>query len=129
MTIPAVIVCADAPAAHLSVGGLPLATRHIKELHKCGVRVFYLYGVTAIPTAMQRVRLPDDVVAHVVPPDADHLPRHLQRLLPPPGEVLLVRGDCLIDPRLLAVLLTCSRPHWLQVPESPTPTLPAAARL
>ena len=57
MTIPTVILCADAPAAHLSVGGLLLGTRHIKELYKCGVRVFYLYGVTAILTALRRTPL------------------------------------------------------------------------
>ncbi len=129
MTIPAVILFPDAPAAHLSVGGLSLGTRHIKELHKCGVRVFYLYGVTAIPTAMQRSRLPDDVVLHVVPRDGDHLPQHLQRLLHSADDVLLVRGDCLIDPRLLAELLTCTRPHWLQAPDAPIQALPAAARL
>ena len=129
MTIPPVILFPDAPAAHLSVGGLSLGTRHIKELHKCGVRVFYLYGVTAIPTAMQRSRLPDDVVLHVVPRDGDHLPQHLQRLLHSADDVLLVRGDCLIDPRLLAELLTCTRPHWLQAPDAPIQALPAAARL
>jgi 1L-myo-inositol 1-phosphate cytidylyltransferase / CDP-L-myo-inositol myo-inositolphosphotransferase len=129
MTIPAVILFPDAPAAHLSVGGLSLGTRHIKELHKCGVRVFYLYGVTAIPTAVQRSRLPDDVVLHVVPPDGDHLPQHLQRLLHSADDVLLVRGDCLIDPRLLAKLLTCTQPQWLQAPDAPIQALPAAARL
>src|SRR5215831_601212 len=136
MTIAAVILCADAPAAHLSVGGMPLSIRHIKELHTRGVRVFYLYGVTALPTARQRSRLPDDVVLHVVPPDGDSLPlagdslpQHLQRLLPTAADVLLVRGDCLIDPRLLAELLTCTRPRWLSVPQAPMPTLPAAARL
>ena len=129
MTIPAVILFADAPAAHLSVGGISLGTRHIKELHKCGVRVFYLYGVTAIPAAMQRSRLPDDVVLHVVPSAGDHLPQHLQRLLRSADDALLVRGDCLMDPRLLAELLTRTQPHWLQVPDAPMPTLPAAARL
>jgi hypothetical protein len=58
MTIPVVILCADAPAAHLSVGGIPLSIRHIKELHTRGVRIFYLYGVTTIPAAIQRARLP-----------------------------------------------------------------------
>src|SRR5215831_21019708 len=105
MTIAAVILCADAPAAHLSVGGMPLSIRHIKELHTRGVRVFYLYGVTTLPTARQRSRLPDDVVLHVVPPDGDplplagdslplagdSLPQHLQRLLPTADDVLLVR--------------------------------------
>jgi len=48
MTIPAVILFSDAPAAHLSVGGLSLGTRHIRELHKCGVHVFYRNDVTTI---------------------------------------------------------------------------------
>ena len=55
MPMPAVILCTDTSVAPLLVGGLPLATRHIKELDKRGVRVFYLYGLTALPTAM----LPD----------------------------------------------------------------------
>jgi phosphatidylglycerophosphate synthase len=129
MTIPAVILCADMPVAYLSVGGIPLVLRHIKELHKLGVRVFYLYGVAELPTAIQRSRLPDDAVFHVVPPDGDDLPQHLQRLFHTADDVLLVWGDCLIDPRLLAALLTRTPPHWLRVPNAPVQTLPAAARL
>ena len=129
MTMPAVILCADTSVAHLPVGGIPLATRHIKELYKHGVRVFYLYGLAALPTAMQRVRLPDDAVLHIVPPDEDNLPQQLRRLLHASDEILLVRGDCLIDPRLLAELLTRTPPHWLPVPGTALPTLPAAARL
>src|SRR5215468_678874 len=98
MTIATVILCADAPAAHLSVGGLPLSIRHIKELHTRGVRVFYLYGITALPTTRQRSRLPDDVVLHVVPsvgeglpPAGDPLPQHLKRLLLTADDILLVR--------------------------------------
>jgi phosphatidylglycerophosphate synthase len=128
MTMPAVIYCADASAAHL-VGGIPLGTRHIKELYKRGVRVFYLYGLTTMPTAIQRARLPDDAVVHVVPPDGDSLAQQLQRLLGTANQILLVRGDCLIDPRLLAELLTESVPHWLRVPGAPLSALPAAARL
>jgi phosphatidylglycerophosphate synthase len=129
MTIPAVILFADTPAAHLPVGGIPLGTRHIKELYKCGVRIFYLYGLTALPTAMQRSPLPKDVIVHVIPADGDNVPQHLQRLLHTSDEVLLTRGDCLIDPRLLAALLTSTPSHWLPVPGAPTLTLPAAARL
>jgi len=129
MTLPTVILFTDTPGAHLPVGGIPLGTRHIKELYKRGVRVFYLYGLTEIPTVMQPSRLPDDVVLHIVPRDADNLPQHLQRLLHTADDVLLVRGDCLIDPRLLAELLTGALPRWLQVPGAPMPTLPAAARL
>jgi 1L-myo-inositol 1-phosphate cytidylyltransferase / CDP-L-myo-inositol myo-inositolphosphotransferase len=129
MTIPTVILFADVPAAQLPVGGIPLATRHIKELYKRGVREFYLCGVTTIPTALQQARLPDDVVLHVVPLVGDALPQQLQGLLPASSDVLFVRGDCLVDPRLFAILLSQTAPHWLPVPQAPAETLPAAARL
>jgi len=129
MTIPTVILFTDVPVAQLPVGGIPLVTRHIKELYKCGVREFYLCDVTTIPTALQQAHLPDDVVLHVVPLDGDALPQQLQGLLPPSGDVLFVRGDCLVDPRLFAVLLSRTAPHWLPVPQAPAGTLPAAARL
>ncbi len=129
MTIPAVILLADVPAAQLPVGGIPLATRHVKELYKRGVREFYLCGVTAIPSAIQQARLPDDVVLHVVPLVGDALPRQLQGLLSTPDDILLVRGDCLVDPRLFTELLSRASPSWLPVPQAPADTLPAAARL
>ena len=129
MPMPAVILCTDTSVAPLLVGGLPLATRHIKELYKRGVRVFYLYGLTALPTAMRRSRLPDDAVLHIVPSKGDNFPQQLQGLLHTADEVLLVRGDCLIDPRLLAELLTRTAPHWVSVPGTVPPTPPAAARL
>ena len=71
MTIPTVILFSDVPAAHLPVGGISLAVRHIKELYKHGVREFYLCGVSAIPSALQQARLPDDVILYVVPHDRD----------------------------------------------------------
>jgi len=43
--------------------------------------------------------------------------------------VLFVRGDCLVDPRLLAELLTRISPHYLPAPQATAGTLPAAARL
>ena len=129
MPVPTVILCSDVPAAHLPVGGLSLAVRHIKELYKHGVREFYLYGVTAVPPAMQQARFPDDVVLHVVPHDRDALPFQLRALLTMPGDLLLVRGDCLVDPRLFAELLTRTAPHWLPAPPATAGTLPAAARL
>src|SRR5262245_51371929 len=98
MTMLAVILCAETSVAHFPVGGIPLATRHIKELYKRGVRVFYLYGLATLPTAMQQARLPDDAVLHIVAPDTGNLPQQLQHLLHASDEVLLVRGDCLIDP-------------------------------
>ena len=62
MTIPAVILFSDVPAAQLPVGGISLAVRHIKELYKHGVREFYLCGVSTIPPTLQQARLPGDIV-------------------------------------------------------------------
>ena len=129
MTIPAVILFSDVPATQLPVGGISLAARHIKELYKHGVREFYLCGVSTLPPALQQARLPDDVILYVVPHGGDALPYQLRELLAMPGEMLFVRGDCLIDPRLFAALLARTAPHWLPVPRAPTGTLPAAARL
>ena len=46
-----------------------------------------------------------------------------------PGEMLFVRADCLVDPRLFAALLARTSPHWLPAPLATAGTLPAAARL
>src|SRR5215510_6180587 len=124
MTISAVILFTDMPATQLPVGGIPLATRHIKELYKQGVREFYLGGVTAIPSAIQQARLPDAVVLHVVPCVGDALPQQLQGLLSTPDDLLFVRSDCLVDPRLFAALLSKEAPYWLPVPQATAGTLP-----
>src|SRR5262245_35274136 len=113
MTIPAVILFSNAPAAQLPVGGIPLAVRHIKELYKNGVREFYLCGVSTIPPALQQARWPDDVILYVVPYGPDTLPHQLRERLPMSGDLLFVRGDCLVDPRLFAALLAQTSPHWL----------------
>jgi len=127
MTIPAVIVFSDVPAAQ--VGGISLTVRHIKELYKHGVREFYLCGVSTIPPALQQARWPDDIVLYVVPHGPDTLPRQLRERLPMSGDLLFVRGDCLVDPRLFAVLLAKPDPHWLPAPSATSNLLPAAARL
>jgi phosphatidylglycerophosphate synthase len=129
MTIPAVILFSDVPAAQLPVGGIPLAARHIKELYKHGVREFYLCGVRTLPSTLQQARLPDDVVLYIVPHGTEALPHQLQELLPMPGEMLFVRGDCLVDPRLFAALLTRTSPHWLPAPRATADSLPLVARL
>ena len=129
MPIPAVILFSDMPAAQLPVGGISLAVRHIKELYKHGVREFYLCGVSTIPSALHQTRLPDDVVFYIVPHGTDTLPQQLRERLPRPGDLLLVRGDCLVDPRLFAVLLARTTPYWLPAPQATPATLPAAARL
>lgn len=129
MTIPAVMLYSNVPSAHTLVGGLPLETRHVKELHRLGVREFYLVGVAQMPPAILRSRLPDDAILHVVPHAGGNIPQQLQTLLKTPGDLLLLRRDCLIDPRLLAELLRRTPPHWLQTPRAAVDTLPAAARL
>lgn len=129
MAIPAVILFSDVPAAQLPVGGISLAVRHIKELYKHGVREFYFCVVSTIPPALQQARLPGDSVLYVVPHGTDTLPHQLRERLPMPGDMLFVRGDCLIDPRLFAALLARPSPHWLPAPRATTATLPAAARL
>jgi phosphatidylglycerophosphate synthase len=129
MTIPAVILVSDVPSAQLPVGGISLAVRHIKELYKQGVREFYLCGVSTIPAALRQAHLPEDVVLYVVPPGSDTLPHQLRALLPMSGDLLFVRGDCLVDPRLFAALLLKAFPCWLPAPQATAGVLPAAARL
>lgn len=129
MTIPTAILCTDLPAAQQPVGGVPLLVRHMKELYKQGVRVFYLCGPSALPLPIQQARLPDDIHVHMIPATSDTLPRQLHTLNARLGDLFIVRGDCLIDPRLFATLLTRSVPHWLAVPHATAAALPAAARL
>jgi phosphatidylglycerophosphate synthase len=129
MTLPAVILYADRPAAQYLVGGLPLVTRHIRELHKLGVRRFYLCGVSQVPQAILRSRVPEDAILYALPCTPDNLPQQVRALLHTSGDLLLARGDCLIDPRLFGVLLTQTSPHWLPAPGTPAAALPAAARL
>ena len=80
MTAFAVILMPDAPSAPVCIGGLPLVTRHIKELHKLGVRKFYLCGVTQVPLAIRRSRLPVDAMLYAMPCTQNDIPRRLQNL-------------------------------------------------
>jgi phosphatidylglycerophosphate synthase len=129
MTIPAVILMSDVPGAHSLVGGLPLVARQIKELYKHGVRVFYLCGVTTVPETFQRARLPHDALIQPMPLDERPLVARLRACVVAAGECLLVRGDCLVDPRLFAALLARPAPHWLPAAQATADTLPAVARL
>ena len=128
MIIPAVILVSDAPSAYQR-GGLPLVTRHIKELYKLSIREFYLCGVVQVPLAIQCACLPVDARLYAVPCIQDELPQRLRSLPEALGDVLFVRGDCLVDPRLFAELLTRISPHYLPAPQATAGTLPAAARL
>lgn len=129
MTLPAVILSPNTLPTDTLVGGLPLIVRHIKELFKLGVRAFYLDGIPQVPPEWSTYRLSNDIRLQPLPPSAESRPRHLLDCLPVSGAFLLLRGDCLIDPRLLAELLARSSPHWLRVPGMQPNTLPPAARL
>lgn len=128
MTIPAVILASQPATTSLLVGGIPLLIRHIKELYKLTVREFYLVGVSQLPRA-RHSRLPTDVVLHMLPAWEEDLPQQLHTVGAAHGELLLVRGECVIDPRLCRELLTRSLPHWLAAPGHQAGSLPAAARL
>ena len=92
MIIPAVILVSDAPSAYQRIGGLPLVTRHIKELYKLGIREFYLCGVVQVPLAIQCACLPVDARLYAVPCIQDELPQRLRSLPEALGDVLFVRG-------------------------------------
>src|SRR5207245_10617958 len=98
MTIPAVILRSDAPLAYRLIGGLPLVTRHIKELYKLGVREFHLCGVVQVPLAIQRSCLPVDARLYAVPCIQDEIPQRMRSLPGALADVLFVRADCLVDP-------------------------------
>ncbi|MGQ4808289.1 hypothetical protein NKDENANG_01670 [Candidatus Entotheonellaceae bacterium PAL068K] len=130
MTMPAVLLSADAPAMQYIVGGLPLLTRHLIELHTLGVTEFYLLGPTELPRAARHQRLPAEVVLHAVPcsPQAT-LHQQLSALPAALEEALVLWSQWLIDPRLLRDLLATPNPQWLPAPQTATETSPVAARL
>lgn len=128
MTIPAVILFADAAAAQFRVGGLPLLTRHIKELYKLGVREFYLFGTTPLPQHLQHEGLSDEITLHAISTSGADLPEQLRTLFIAQQDVLLLQGTWLIDPRLFTALLVEKHAQWLSVPHAAT-ELPVVARL
>ncbi len=128
MTTPAVIVLSQTSSRPVLVGGIPLVIRHIKELYNLGVRLFYLVGVSQVPVA-RHTRLPHDIVLHCLPGTDATLSQQVDTVLAEHTDLLLVRGDCLVDPRLCRELLTRPVPHWLATPTHSETTLPAAARL
>jgi phosphatidylglycerophosphate synthase len=129
MTIPAAILLSNTSPASYPVGGLPLLARHIKELHKLGVTEFYLIGLTEVPQAVLHSRLPADAVLHAVACSREETPRRLQALPSAQHDMLLLQGNWLIDPRLLAVLLADPQPQWLPAPGNTAARYPIAARL
>jgi phosphatidylglycerophosphate synthase len=73
--------------------------------------------------------VPEDVILHALSCTPGDLPQQVRALLGASGDLLLVRGDCLIDPRLFGILLTQTIPYWLPALGAPAAALPAAARL
>lgn len=129
MPLAAVLLLEDTSSAALLVGGLPLAVRHIKELSRLGIKGFYVVGTAHVPPYIQRVRWRRDITLYAVARPAVTLPQCLQALPAAATDLLLVRGDCLIDPRLLATLVTQASPRWLRAPQSAAEAMPAAARI
>ncbi|MGE3537025.1 MAG: CDP-alcohol phosphatidyltransferase family protein [Candidatus Tectimicrobiota bacterium] len=129
MTIPAVISVPQSAMPSVLVGGIPLLIRHIKTLYALGVRTFYCSGLTRLPVA-RHARLPAEAVVHMLPASDSTLPQHVQSIAAAHGgEVLFVRGDCLLDPRLYRELLRRPLPQWVAPPSDQETPLPAAARL
>jgi 1L-myo-inositol 1-phosphate cytidylyltransferase / CDP-L-myo-inositol myo-inositolphosphotransferase len=131
MTLPALI----SPLSHTSIagriGGLPLVVRHLKELHKLGVKTFYLDSATNHARSLTE-RLPRDITLHILPREPTPRAQQLRQLTETSEAILLLRGDWLIDPRLLAALITATHPIWLPSPASLTPqsqVIMVAARL
>ena len=129
MTIPAIIIFSHDPPEPTIVGGLPLVDRHIAQLYRLGVKEFYILDKTQTPQANIPFRAPMEASIHTVPCPSDNIAGQVQNLPIKSGHALILRSDCIIDPRLLDVLLKTDSPRWLQLPAAPDNTLPAAARL
>lgn len=129
MTIPAVILCRDTALCQSRVGGLSLLMRQLRELHKLGVRECDIFVQEPLPLDLSGDRIPADMAVRTTPYTPDKLPHHLQTLANSEHGILILRGDWLIDPRLLAALLASPSAQWLQPPVLPSGMLPPAARL
>lgn len=131
MTLPAVISHVSPASISDCIGGLPLVVRHLKELHKLGVKSFYLDGCIH-DIAPLRDRLPGDVTLQVLPRDPALRIQRVQQLVEGSEAVLWLRGDWLIDPRLLAELVAATESLWLPSAAAESPSaqgLMIAARL
>jgi phosphatidylglycerophosphate synthase len=103
--------------------------RQLRELHKLGVRECDIFVQDPLPLDLSGDRVPADMAVRTIPYTPDKLPHHLQTLANPEHGILILRGDWLIDPRLLAALLASPSAQWLQPPALPAGMLPPAARL
>ncbi len=121
MTLPAVISPISPASLADRVGGLSLVLRHLKELYKLGVRTFYIDARDGLPNSAPGliVHLPHDVKLSILPSDLSQRDKQLQHLAETSEAILFLRGDWLIDPRLLDALLAADHPMWLPSPASP----------
>jgi phosphatidylglycerophosphate synthase len=94
---------------------LPLIVRHLKELYKLDVKTCYIDS-SAIDVQLLTRHLPHDVTLHVSPSDVSKRVRQLRHLAQISDAILYLRGDWLIDPRLLKALVTAADPIWLPSP-------------
>lgn len=94
--------------------------RHLKELYKLGVRTFYIDidGLTHDARSF-REELPCDATLHVLPSGFAQRAQQLRQLVETSNAILFLRGDWLIDPRLLARLIDADYPIWLPSPANP----------
>ncbi len=120
MTLPAVISHMSPVSISDRIGGLPLLVRDLKELYKLGVKTFYLDGCVTAPQSLQN-HLPGDVTLKILPCDPAPRTQQIQQLAEASEAVLFLRGDWLIDPRLLAELTAAAGPLCLPSPASESP--------
>jgi phosphatidylglycerophosphate synthase len=120
MTLPAVISQTYPASVANRIGGLPLMVRHLRELHKLGVKTVYIDGSTNDVPSLTKY-LPPDLTLHPLPSDPSQRIQQLRQLAEASEAILFLRGDWLIDPRLLAALLTASSPLWLPSPATTEP--------
>ncbi len=131
MTLPAVISPCCSTSIDDRVGGLPLVLRHLKELYMLGVKTFYVDRSTSATPSLTHP-LPRDITLHQLSSNPAQRAQQLGQLAEGSEAVLYLRGDWLIDPRLLAELITADNPVGLTSLPSSMPSahpLVIAARL
>lgn len=129
MSLAAVILNANLPQPPYRVGGLSLLDRHLKELHKLGLRHCTIISQVQPTPERSQISTPRDMTIQTSRCSLEQLPHHLQTQFDPSDDIIFIHGNWLIDPRLLAALIQSPQPQILQAPETLPETLPVAARL
>ncbi len=134
MTLPVVMSQLSAASVAERIGGLPLVVRHMKELYKLGVKTFYLDRLDSSTNSLPALTksLPQDTTLSILPSDPTQRAQQLRQLAEASEAILFVRGDWLVDPRLLAMLIANANAIWLPSqapPAPPSQMIMVAARL